>query len=111
MTGYCPAHDPILAAGFLLCPSCGRRSYPADAEWVGTDLVIASWQRGCSHIRLHVMLVRPSLLEPCDEPEPERGPCQATVRHGRRRGERCLHPAVPGTGYCYFHADESGDPR
>ncbi len=107
MSGHCPDCDPILAAGFLLCPSCGRRSYPADAEWADTDLVIASWQPGCWHVKPHVMLVRPSLLEPGDEPEPE--PCRAAIRSGPRRGQPCRRLSAPGSGYCRQHADEDGD--
>ena len=52
MSHYC---DPILAAGYRWCPQCRTESFPVDATWLGTDLILATF--GLALSAAHVGLV------------------------------------------------------
>jgi hypothetical protein len=49
MSGYCPAHDPILYAGHVRCPTCGHTGYPTDAEWLPDGTILAAYAAPCGH--------------------------------------------------------------
>ena len=95
MTSYCRDHDPILAAGFIACQTCGRRAYPLDAAWLGA-LVLATYPPplGCPHVRGGTWLVDPSRLTPdtrwCGE-------ITAST------GEPCRQRRQPDGSPCRFH--------
>jgi hypothetical protein len=58
---YCPGHDPLLRAGAIICPRCGRRGWPTAAAWCG-DLVLATYTPGCDHVAAGTWLVDPNQL-------------------------------------------------
>jgi hypothetical protein len=96
--GYCPDHDPILAAGHVRCPECGRAGYPVDAEWAGEGLILVSYAASCEHHGPGTFFVATALLEP------SRTWCNATAAS---TGELCRKPARGGTGYCRWHRDQA----
>src|SRR5215831_17459532 len=106
MTGYCPAHDPILLAGSLTCHPCGAVSYPVQAAWVGSGLILAEFEDhrdhrwGCPDRHAMVVLVDlgaetqdvPAVIRPRS--------CRATAA---TTGRQCRSPARPGSAYCARH--------
>ena len=98
--------DPLLAAGFTRCPTCGRRSYAADAVWLDSAHILATYTAGCWHSHPATLVVQPGLMT-VDDRDPEMDEphrCAGTVRQGRRRGLPCLRKARPGSDYCACHA-------
>jgi hypothetical protein len=120
MTGYCPDHDPILVVGHLTCLHCKAASWPADAEWVAHDLILASFSRvhepGCAAARStpETVLIQVSAADAgvCDPPQRTRAEvavicgttCAATVRHGHRKGQRCRNRPKQD-GLCAQHLE------
>lgn len=113
MSHYCGRHDPLVAAGRLACRICGALAYPIDAEWLGDDLVLATFPARCEHgPDAAAYIITPSeLAEPsapfcrvCGEPagtEAELCPdcrCSAITW----TGTRCRNQAVT-SGLCRVH--------
>lgn len=92
MTSYCRDHDPILAAGFIACQTCGRRAYPADADWFG-PFVVATFRAACPHVGDTTWIVDPDAHEPDDR-------CGALTVS---TGEPCRNRAGPDGGPCHLH--------
>jgi hypothetical protein len=94
---YCVDHDPLVLAGFVSCPRCGRVAYPVDAAWLDGRLVLASFPPACPHTRAVVWLGNPADLrrqrarwchvrtratgDPCRNRSRDGGPCRI---HGGR---------------------------
>lgn len=94
MSGYCPAHDPILAAGYRWCSPCRAEAFPLDAAWLGPDLILVTYGPLCRHQPdPRTMTVTPSELTPVEDR------CAATTR----AGTRCRAWPRPGTAYCCQH--------
>lgn len=51
--------DPLLKAGFVTCPTCGRTAYPTDAMWVGTA-ILATYPSPCEHSPELTWLIDPA---------------------------------------------------
>lgn len=102
---YCPDHDPILVAGFNTCRGCGAKSYPTDADWVGEELILATFtttcQPGCSRRRDAARTVLLELGADPVIPEVQRPRlCRAIAS---TTGRQCRGYAQPGSGYCHTH--------
>lgn len=113
MTGYCPAHDPILAAGWLTCHPCGAVSYPVQAEWIDGGLILAEYEDGghhygCPNRHAKVVLVDlgaksedvPAVIRPRS--------CRAMAA---TTGRQCRKPARPGSAYCTQHNPDREEAR
>ncbi len=113
MTGYCPAHDPLLVAGWLTC-GCGLVRYPTRAEWVGDALILAEFEDhgyapGCQ-ARHGGKVVLVDLDAESQEVPPVIRPrhCRATAA---TTGRQCKSPARPGSAYCGRHDPERQEVR
>ena len=113
MTGYCPAHDPILLAGSLTC-ACGLVSYPTRAEWIDDELILAEFEdhgyaTGCQARRGGKVV----LIDL--DAESQEVPGVIRPRHCRAiaatTGRQCKSPARPGSAYCGRHDPESQEVR
>jgi hypothetical protein len=109
MTGYCPAHDPILAAGSLTC-GCGLVCWPTRAAWVGVGLILAEFEdhgyaTGCQARRgTRVILVSLEAIPAVIRPRQ----CRATAA---RTGRQCKSPARPASAYCGWHDPDRQEAR
>lgn len=113
MTGYCPAHDPILEAGSLTC-ECGLVCWPTRAAWVSDGLVLAEFEDhgyapGCGARRGSRVVLVYLDAESQEVPaviRPRR--CRAVAATTRRQ---CKSPARPGSAYCGWHDPERTEVR
>jgi hypothetical protein len=112
VTGYCPAHDPILVAGSLTC-SCGAVSYPVRAAWIDGGLILAEFEDGghcygCPNRHARVVLVD-------TRAEAQEVPAVIRPRHCRAiaatTGRQCKSPARPGSAYCARHDPDRQEAR
>ena len=101
---YCA--DPVVAAGFVTCAACAQRSYPADAAWLGAQLVLVTFENGhalrCPGRRDGGRTVLLDLASEDDTiPDAPRLPawCTATTT----AGELCQFKAKAGTDLCGVH--------
>jgi hypothetical protein len=95
VSDYCPAHDPILIAGYTRCNTCGQAAYPSDAEWLDDDHILAAYPPGCGHLRESAWVVTIGA---------ERTPDEWCKAIARSTGELCRNRARPDTGgYCHSH--------
>lgn len=83
--------DAYWWAGHLTCRHCPENSYPADAVWLGPDLLLARYRPACPHLAEQVRLVQPSTLRVDDR-------CAAVLP----AGTRCSDTAGPD-GLCPAH--------
>jgi hypothetical protein len=89
----CTGCDPLLRAGIIVCPSCGRVSHPTDAAWVDADHVMATWPPPCEHTPGLAWVVA------VDELVPQTRWCLAPTRS---TGEPCRRRVVDD-GRCHLH--------
>lgn len=90
---YCPDHDPMLRAGILTCPACGRVSYPTDAIWLDPRLTMATYPAPCEHTRGGTVVGDPADL----------GPNQLWCQAPTRGGDPCRNRRPADGGPCYVH--------
>jgi hypothetical protein len=98
-------HDPIVQAGAMFCPKCGRVAFPVDAARLDDARIIATYPGACGHLRggTVVLAVDDLAAEPV-------GPLLAAYVPGRRCigrnrfGRPCRAYACPGSDFCHAHA-------
>jgi hypothetical protein len=95
MMAYCPDHDPILAAGYLRCHTCGRAAWPADAEWLGDGTILATYPPACEHLGDAItFVVDPAALDLSPDW------CNAIAA---TTGSLCRNRSAPGARFCHQH--------
>jgi|SRR6516164_7955142 hypothetical protein len=98
MSHYC---DPILAAGYRWCPQCRTESFPVDATWLGTDLILATFGPLCRHRpEAATLTVTPSAMTPHDD----------RCRGLTAAGTRCRKWPQLDSDYCHKHAHQRAAP-
>lgn len=107
-SGSCSRRDPMLAAGFRYCGTCGAAAYPRDAAWIGDDLVLASFAALCEHDPEPIAcLVAPSALDA--SPLPRCRVCGAPAGQYPDLCPDCRCQADTWTGArCANHAKDDG---
>lgn len=106
---YCPAHDPILAAGIIQCPRCKAIAFPTDAEWMDHAHILAAFPKPCGHVRGGDFLfdaTQPATREPVADPS--RYLAGRRCAGHRTDGKPCRAYATPGADYCTHHASQAG---
>jgi hypothetical protein len=102
---YCPEHDPILVAGYNTCTVCGATSYPTDADWMGEELILATFATACRpNCPRQRNPGRTVLLELGADPAiPEVQRPRLCRAIASTTGRPCRGYAQPGSGYCHTH--------
>lgn len=105
-------HDPIMQAGVMSCPECGRVAFPTDAVRLDDARIIATYPRPCCHVRGGMVV-----LDVDDLPVAPVGPLLSTYVAGRRCagrnrfGRPCRAYADPGSDFCHDHGAALDDKR
>lgn len=109
---YCPHHDPLLRAGVLHCLDCHRVTYPTDACWVDEGKLLAVYPRACAHEPGGALVVDVTRMgtTPVDF-DPELYATGRKCLGVNSAGRPCRAYAVPGSHYCYQHADQGREAR
>lgn len=97
-------HDPIVQAGAMRCPKCGRVAFPTDAARLDAALIIAVYPAPCGHVDGRTLVIDVE-----DLPAAPVDPALSLYVPGRhcagrnRKGRPCGSYAVPGSDYCHAH--------
>jgi len=107
-SSWCPAHDPLILAGFLICGECDEVSYPVDAEWIDVTQILVAFEQAhaprCPHQRQpHLVLVDTMSADQSVPLVPQPRRCKGTVGSGPRRDQPCRNPAAAWSRYCAHH--------
>ena len=100
--------DPILAAGVMRCPECGRVAFPTDAGRLEGGLILAAYPSPCGHVRGLVAVIGPGAVPAAGGGT---GAADGWSRYvtGRRcagrnrKGRPCRSFAVAGSDLCHAH--------
>lgn len=103
---YCASHDPIVAAGYITCGACGTDSWPAEAEWITPELILAAFDQthapacpgrhtACGTVLLDATIAGAGHVPAVTRPRL----CRGTTVAGRA----CRAYAQAGSGYCAQH--------
>ncbi len=104
--------DPIVQAGAMCCPGCGRVAFPTDAVRLDDALIIATYPRPCCHVHGGTIV-----LDVYDLPAVPVGPLLSEYVPGRRcagqnrLGRPCRAYADPGSDFCHAHGAALDDKR
>ncbi len=99
--------DALLYARFLDCSECKKVSFPIDAEWLDSELILVTYPAICPHMNAITAVVEArELIIATAAADPERYLPGRRCAGRNRRGRHCRAYAKPGSDFCIAH-DES----
>jgi len=90
--------DPFAAAGVIWCPKHRTETWPTDAAWLDTDLVLVEFPDSCCLAGATRTIV-PSLLKPIVDR------CEGITA----ADARCRNRPLRGEHFCYRHQHQQAD--